>query len=123
MAEHNRTGSEGEQIACLFLEQQGFQILHRNWRSGRDEVDIVARTERELIFVEVKTRSSDRFGTPDEAVTVAKQRRVMRAADAYLHRHSSELDVRYDVVSIVMHPTGPHIDHIIDAFHPTPDGP
>ena len=123
MAEHLDTGREGERLACRFLEELGLEVLHRNWRHARDEVDLIARTAREIVFVEVKTRRSDRSGQPFEAVGLAKRRKLLRAAEAYLAQHPSELDVRFDVVSIVLGPRGPRIEHLPEAFFNTPDGP
>jgi putative endonuclease len=120
MAEHNQVGIEGEQLACQFLEARGYTILHRNWRHGRDELDIVAEHPNALVFLEVKTRRTDRHGTPDEAVNLRKQQRTLRAADAYLDAHPVDRDVRYDIIAVVLDPSGPRIDHLIDAFHPTP---
>ena len=65
MADHNRTGEQGEQLACQWLEAKGFSILHRNWRHGRDEIDIVARDGDFLVVVEVKTRNTARWGDPE----------------------------------------------------------
>ena len=123
MAQHLEIGQEGERLAEHFLEQHGLEVLHRNWRHGRDEVDLIACTDRELVFVEVKTRRSDRSGQPFEAVVLAKRRKLLRAAEAYLAQHPCELDVRFDVVSILLGPDGPRIEHLPEAFFNTPDGP
>jgi putative endonuclease len=92
----------GEDAAAAFLQRLGMQIETRNWRSPAGEIDIVARDGDELVFVEVKTRKSERAGTAEEAVSVAKQRRIVRLARAYLASVGGTPDtgVRFDVVAI-----------------------
>jgi putative endonuclease len=119
MAEHLRTGADGETLACQWLEAKGFRILHRNWRHGHDEIDIVARDGRFLVVVEVKTRGSARWGDPELAVGPTKQRNLMRAADELLHTTAEDLELRFDVISITHTPSGPEVLHIPDAFYPT----
>lgn len=120
MAQHNETGAVGEQLACRFLEELGLQILERNWRFGKDELDIIARTARELVIVEVKTRSTDHHGQPEEAVKKGKRSTMIRGANAYVQQAGSELAIRFDIVSVILHPSRkPYIHHIPDAFYPT----
>lgn len=120
MAEHNRTGKKGEQLASRWLREHGFTILHRNWRHGRSEIDIVAREGDFLVVVEVKTRMSDRWGDPELAVGPAKRRQLIRAADELVRTFAEDLEVRFDLVSITHTPDGPEILHIPNAFYPTP---
>ncbi len=120
MAEHNEIGALGEQYACRFLEELGLEVLERNWRFGKDELDIIARTARELVIAEVKTRSSDQHGQPEEAVKKGKRSTMIRGANRYIQETGCELAVRFDIVSVILHPTGkPYIHHIPDAFYPT----
>ncbi len=119
MAEHLRFGAAGEQLACQWLESHGFVVLHRNWRHGRDEIDIVARDGRFLVVVEVKTLASDRWGHPEHAVDQRKQAKLLRAADALLDATDEDLELRFDVIAITHTPGGPEILHIPDAFYPT----
>ena len=120
MAEHNLTGSLGEQLACRFLEEHGFQVLERNWRQARHELDIIAQKGKELIIVEVKTRSSEQHGQPEEAVKKGKRGKLIQGANAYILATGCELAVRFDIISVILHPTGkPYIHHITDAFYPT----
>lgn len=77
-------GARGEALAAGFYLERGYEVVARNWRSAGGEIDLVVRRGRELVFCEVKTRLTDRFGTPAEAVTQAKQRRIRRLATAYL---------------------------------------
>ena len=120
MAEHNEIGALGEQYACRFLEELGLEVLERNWRFGKDELDIIARTARELVIAEVKTRSSDQHGQPEEAVKKGKRSTMIRGANRYNQETGCELAVRFDIVSVILHPTGkPYIHHVPDAFYPT----
>ena len=118
MAEHNKLGKKGEQVARKFLEEAGFDILKTNWRHEKDEIDIIARDGSELVMVEVKTRSTAYFGDPSEAVGRAKENFMIRAAEAYLELNKLDIDTRFDIVSIVIDKKGTHIEHIRDAFYP-----
>ena len=121
MAEHLRTGAAGEQLACQWLLDHGFTVLHRNWRHGRDEIDIVAREGRFLVVVEVKTLTSSRWGDPEDAVDQRKRMKLMRAADGLIEQTEEDLELRFDVIAITHTPQGPEILHIPDAFYPTLD--
>ncbi len=118
MASHNELGIKGEDIAARYLEDDGYIILERNWRSGHKEIDLVARKEDQLIIIEVKTRSGTGFGDPEDAVTDKKIRRIVSAADAYLRHGNLELPVRFDIITII--DNNGHIDirHIEEAFFP-----
>ena len=120
MAEHNDTGALGEQYACRFLEGLGYEVVERNWRFGKDELDIIARHGPELVIVEVKTRRSDQHGQPEDAVKKGKRSTMIRGANAYVQETDCQLALRFDIVSVILHPTGkPYIHHIPDAFYPT----
>jgi putative endonuclease len=113
------TARRGEDAAVAYLERIGMTIEARNWRCASGEIDIVARDDGELVFIEVKTRRTERTGTPDEAVTPAKQRRVARVADAYLRAESVDPDspVRFDAVAIrVLAPDRALLRHHRAAF-------
>lgn len=118
MAQHNQTGIRGEQIARDFLQRKKYNILETNWRHEKEEVDIIARDGDELVIVEVKTRSTDYFGNPEEAVDAAKENRLITAAEAYLEQNDLDLEVRYDIISILLKNNHPEIRHIEDAFYP-----
>ncbi|MEG0948781.1 MAG: YraN family protein [Bacteroidales bacterium] len=118
MARHNQIGQEGEQIACRYLRNKGYEICHTNWRSGHYELDIVACNEEEVVIIEVKTRSSLKFEAPELAVDQRKIRRLVCAADHYIKLFHIELPVRFDIISVLLLPEGEHIDHIPDAFYP-----
>lgn len=95
-------GKKGEELALHFLKSSGYTILERNFRYGRGEIDIVARDVDTIAFVEVKSRSSNEFGAPEEAVGVRKQKQLSRLARAYLQqkRLLYRIDCRFDVVAI-----------------------
>ncbi len=103
----NRLGQEGEDLAVTYLERAGYSILGRNVRLSGGELDAVARDGEVVVFVEVKTRSGSRFGPPQEAVDLAKQRRLTRLAQEWLQVHGlSESRARFDVVSIMIENRG-----------------
>ena len=112
--ENRRTGSFWEAQAAEFLQKKGDEILHRNFTSRFGEIDLVARQETYLVFVEVKYRKNDSGGHPLEAVGVQKQQRICRTADYYCLRcgYGGETPCRFDVVGIM----GEEVFHIKDAF-------
>lgn len=113
-------GLEGETRACHALEALGYRVLARRYRTRLGELDIVARHESAIVFVEVKTRRGSRFGDPAAAVTWQKQRRLVAMAADYLARHRlTRAAVRFDVVSIEMASgAAPLVSVIRDAFRP-----
>jgi putative endonuclease len=119
MAEHNRLGNQGEDLAVQHLEKQGYTILERNWHNGKEEVDIICTDQEFIVFVEVKTRSTEYFGQPEAAVNRRKRKILIRLADAYVNIHDIQLDVRYDIISILSWEGGHKVRHIEDAFYPT----
>ena len=120
MIEPHELGKIGEELAVEYLLGKGYQILERNWRSGHKEIDIIALDGDTLVAVEVKTRKSNDFGEPDIAVGADKQRMLVWAADAYVRYRQLDVDVRFDIVSIVFTDTDRKIEHIEDAFIVTP---
>src|SRR5512140_784039 len=111
-------GDLGEAIAADFLERLGYSIVERKYRYGeRGEIDLVARDEDVLVFCEVKTRTSDRCGDPEYALTRKKQQQVRYLAKAYLYLHGiDEQEVRFDVVAIMFDGRCPKIDYFKAAF-------
>ena len=102
-ADRKRLGERGEDAAVAFLERSGLTIVERNWRCSAGEIDIVALDGTELVLCEVKTRRTATKGTPEEAVTPAKQRRYAKLAAAYLQASSLEdVGVRFDVVTLLV---------------------
>ena len=118
MAQHNQLGKQGEQIARKMLEEKGYQILETNWRHDKDEIDIIAMDGDELVIVEVKTRSTDYFGNPEDAVDYRKEAFLVRATEAYLEEKELDCDSRFDIVSIILKDGKSDIFHIQDAFYP-----
>ncbi len=124
MASNQRIGQKGEDLAIRFLEDKGFRVMDRNYRFQRSEVDIVAfepdeeNQGGELVFVEVKTRSGLKFGSPEESVSEEKQETIVEVSRAWLHERQMEgAACRFDVVSIVLHQDDPPtIDHYRNAF-------
>ena len=100
-------GRQGEQAAVEYLESAGYRILDRNWRCAEGELDIVAARCRSLVVCEVKTRSGNRYGSPLEAISRAKQRRLRRLAVSWLVAHGVLFDqVRIDVIGVTRDPSG-----------------
>ena len=119
MAEHNDLGQWGEEIAAAYLQQKGYTIVERDWKSGHRDVDIIALNEKgdTLVFVEVKTRRNTIFTDPIDAVNYQKIRNLQRAANHYIKYHRIDLEIRFDIITIVGTPVmEPDISHIEDAF-------
>tara|TARA_B100000902_G_C27273165_1_gene897403 strand:- start:1352 stop:1714 length:363 start_codon:yes stop_codon:yes gene_type:complete len=118
MADHNELGIQGEQLVTEHLMARGYKIRDRNWRFGKDEIDIITIDGDEILFVEVKTRNSDFFGNPAEAVTRSKQAQLIKAANAYVEKHDLDLEVRFDVIGIIFNQEEQKMDRIEGAFIP-----
>ncbi|MFN8324014.1 MAG: YraN family protein [Chitinophagales bacterium] len=116
MAEHNDLGKQGETAAAEFLTQKGHQILALNFRFGRAEVDIVSQDGNIVVFTEVKTRSTERFGFPEEFVGREKMKLMKDAAEEFLYRNQLDTEVRFDIVSVIVRNGRFSIHHIEDAF-------
>lgn len=118
MAEHNELGNEGEIRAQNYLKNKGYDILHCNWKVRKLELDIVAKKEDWLVIVEVKTRSTETFEHPEEAITLRKIKNIVNAAHEYIHEHNWQGSTRFDVIAVIPHGQEFHIEHIEDAFLP-----
>lgn len=118
MAAHNELGKRGEDLAVEMLQKKGYGILERNWRFNGWEVDIITRTETEIVFVEVKTRSTDFFMRPEDAVDKQRKYRLTSAANAYTKYHRINLNPRFDIVAIVWNNERCDINHFEHAFRP-----
>tara|TARA_A200000113_G_C8575513_1_gene260821 strand:+ start:18 stop:368 length:351 start_codon:yes stop_codon:yes gene_type:complete len=116
MALHNNLGRLGENIAKDFLKQKGFIIIALNWRHLHYEIDIVARHQNILVFVEVKTRSTFKYGFPDESIDHKKENRLREAAEIYIEQKDLHNEIRFDIVSIVKNNFEEKVYHITDAF-------
>jgi putative endonuclease len=100
MASHNELGRIGEAMGKAFLEDEGYHILHLNWKHSYYEIDIIATKQDTLHFIEVKTRRSNRFGFPEESVDDRKLKKIMVAAEAFMNRFPQWVRVQYDVLSV-----------------------
>lgn len=103
MAEHNDLGKWGEDEAALYYEDRGYEILERDWKVGKRDIDLIALTEDKdtLVFVEVKTRQNNDLQEPEEAVDVKKMHNLAIAANAYVKLHGLDMDVRFDIISVI----------------------
>ncbi len=119
MKDHIELGKSGEEIAVALLEGKGYRILERNWRLGKEEIDIIARDGSFIVIVEVKTRTSNIFAEPESAVTKSKQRILVRIANAYVRYRRQQGEVRFDIITIIIKPESQEINHIVDAFYAT----
>jgi len=118
MSKHNKIGVKGEQIAADFLLNKGYIIVHKNWRSGRREVDIIAHKGDMLVIAEIKTRTSHEFGFPEEAVNRKKQQFLREAANAFMVENPQYRNIRFDIISIMI--AGDDIKEIVhfeEAFY------
>lgn len=119
MADHIDLGREGEVRARELLLSKGYRILETNWRCGFGEIDLIARDGNVLVAVEVKTRKTSYFGEPELAVNKKKQKNIIRMADLYIRTHNLDLEVRFDIVSVIIGNGKCEVNHIPDAFYPT----
>ncbi len=122
MAIHNNIGRIGEEKAAQIMKEKGYTILESNWHMGHLEVDLIVENKEELVFVEVKTRTS-KFGNvrPEEYADEIKKRRIIAAGNAYIKYRHVEKKPRFDVIGIQIDPTTGefvYINHIEDAFVP-----
>jgi len=116
MADHNELGNWGEDMAVDFLVKKGYEIKERNWRFQKAEVDIIAKIENTLVAVEVKTRSTDYFGNPQDFIKPKKIKLLVKAVDEYVNRNDLDVEVRFDVIAIIKTENEIKIEHLEDAF-------
>ena len=120
MAKHNDLGRKGELMAKLYLEQQGYEIMDENWCHGKAEIDLIAYKDKVIIFTEVKTRTGNGFGEPEDFVDNRKQRLLADAADEYIYLMNHKGDVRFDIIAILFKNDDSYrLNHIEDAFWPS----
>lgn len=117
MAQHNNLGIKGEILAVEFLEKNNYQILERNYRFDKAEVDIIAQTSNILAIVEVKTRSSSEFGNPEEFVKPKQIKNLVKAVDEYVTFNNLDLEVRFDIIAIIKNKDELKIEHLENAFY------
>lgn len=120
MALHLELGRRGESLAKTFLEGLGYEILDENWTHGKAEIDLIAYKDRMIIFAEVKTRTGNRFGEPEDFVDMRKQRLLAEAADEYIYLMDHQGEVRFDIISVLFDRNENYtLKHIEDAFWPS----
>ena len=116
-ASHLLLGQQGEEMAAKMYQEKGFEIVQRNFRSGKAEIDLIVKKGNLMIFVEVKTRTSVAFGMPEEDVTSRKAKLIVNAAEQYTYDHNWQSNVRFDIVAIIITRDNTEITHFEDAFY------
>lgn len=119
MASNKQIGKKGETLARIYLESKGYIILETNWRFSRAEIDIIAKEKDIIVFIEVKTRTGNYFGQPEEFVSPAKENLIMDAAGVYTKSIGHEWEIRFDIISIMTKGDCHELKHFKDAFFET----
>lgn len=117
MAQHNELGKKGEQLAVDFLLKNSYDIVERNYRFDKAEVDIIAKKDDILAIVEVKTRSTADFGDPQDFVKPKQIQRLVKAVDEYVTVNDLDVEVRFDIIAIVKEKGSYNIEHLENAFY------
>lgn len=117
MALHNQLGKWGEDVAAAYLREKGYTILHRDWKSGHRDLDIVAMQGSTIVFVEVKTLQNTAFADPVESVDYRKLMNLRRAMNHYMNYFHIACEARFDIVSVTgsLGTANPHIEHFVDV--------
>ena len=118
MTNSKNIGNKGEELAAEYIVKKGYSLLARNWYYNHRELDIVARHNNDIVFIEVKTRAKDSLQLPSEAVTLKKQKLIIEAAHAYIIGHNINLEARFDIIEVIHTFDGVEIEHIENAFYP-----
>lgn len=119
MISKKQIGDFGEKTALQFLLSKGYAILEKNWKSGYLEIDIIAEIRDTIVIVEVKMRKSSDFGAPETFVDLKKQKRLIKAAHAYVQEKNLDKETRFDIISILHTDSAPEITHLENAFSPS----
>ncbi|WP_282134756.1 YraN family protein [Seonamhaeicola maritimus] len=117
MAQHNELGKKGEQLAVDFLIKKNYNIVERNYRFDKAEVDIIAKNGDTLAIIEVKTRSSTDFGNPQDFVKPKQIKNLVKAVDEYVTVNGLDVEVRFDIIAIVKEGNQFNIEHLENAFY------
>lgn len=117
MKTNQELGKNGEEYAVKYLKSAGYKILVRNWRWGKAEIDIIASVDEYIVFVEVKTRSSEDFGAPYEFVSNKQQKMIINAAHEYILKNDIDLEARFDIITLIKN-NKEKMEHIEGAFYP-----
>lgn len=118
ISKHYALGKQGEAYAQEYVMANGYKILHTNWRYGKKELDIVTLKDKTIVVFEVKTRIDTFWEEPKDAVKIRKQKNMVEAADAYVQKFDYDLEVQFDILSLVYNGNGFDLEHIADAFYP-----
>lgn len=117
MANHNELGTKGENLAVDFLLKNGYTIVARNYTYQKAEVDIMAQKEEILVVVEVKTRTSADFGDPQQFLKPKQIQRIIKAVDEFVNVNELDVEVRFDIIAIVLNKKGMSLEHLENAFY------
>jgi len=117
MADHNELGKKGEELATDFLLKNGYEIIVRNYVYQKSEVDIIAKKGDILAIVEVKTRTSKDFGDPQQFLKPKQMQRIIKAVDFFVNDNEMDVEVRFDIIAIVLNKKGMSLEHLEDAFY------
>lgn len=117
MAQHNELGKKGEKLAVDYLVKNNYDIIERNYRFDKAEVDIIAKKNQILAIIEVKTRSSSDFGNPQDFVKPKQIQRLVKAVDEYVTENDLDIEIRFDIIAIVKTGTSYDIEHLENAFY------
>ena len=118
MSKHLSLGKKGEDIAASYLINKGYEIIDRNWKTERLELDLIAKKDGIYVFIEVKTRSTSFYGNPEEAITKAKKDNILEAVELYLEEKNIDSEIRIDVVTLILKENSHSITHLEDAILP-----
>lgn len=116
MSLKQKQGFAAEDLACQYLSRQGLKLIERNYRCRVGELDIIMEDGPDLVFVEVRSRHNNHYGTPAETITPAKQRRLIRAALFFLQQHRLDVSCRFDIIAISQKNGEPNLEWIKNAF-------
>jgi len=116
LAKHLKVGNYGERKAAEYLISLGYDVLERNYRFGRAEIDIIAKFKQTMVFVEVKTRKNTNYGYPEDFVDEKKIERIQNAAEKYCLDNHWQSDIRFDIIAIVTNSRSFELEHFEDAF-------
>ncbi|PTM07540.1 MAG: YraN family protein [Bacteroidetes bacterium] len=117
MAQHNELGKKGEQLAVDYLLKNNYDIIERNYRFDKAEVDIIAKKKETLAIIEVKTRSTSEFGDPQDFVKPKQIQRLVKAVDEYVTENDLDVEIRFDIIAIVKTGKLYDIEHLENAFY------
>lgn len=118
MAKHNEPGHQGELFAAQYLESINYQIIETDWQYNHKDIDIIALDENQtLVFIEVKTRRNDLFGSPADAIDQQKMQNLIRCANTFIRMHKYNGNSRFDVISLIGTQPPFALTHIKDAFN------